>query len=273
MLRLAPSAPPLWRDDATVQFGADDAARLALTSRWHTVAIEALESGTTRTELRALARLHGATDADADAVIETLASVLVPPPTPPRLSLQVADDLPDAAVRAVRAGLPPSTEVVPWAGALTSPPAPDATVVLLAARRVDPRRAVALVRDDVPHLPLTLDADRAAIGPLVVPGLTACLSCLDATARARDAAWPLVAAQLLGRPRPVIDAGFATEAARAATHLISVPAGRWSRSLHLRADSPRRSWRRHRPSADCHCRSLEGSARGPARSAPAPEPS
>jgi bacteriocin biosynthesis cyclodehydratase domain-containing protein len=37
------------------------------------------------------------------------------------------------------------------------------------------------------------------VGPLVVPGRTACLRCLDLTRAERDAAWPRLAAQLAVR--------------------------------------------------------------------------
>jgi bacteriocin biosynthesis cyclodehydratase domain-containing protein len=44
-----------------------------------------------------------------------------------------------------------------------------------------------------------LDAT-AWIGPLVLPGRTACLRCVDAHRRDRDPAWPAVAAQLAAPP-------------------------------------------------------------------------
>ncbi len=270
MLRLDPSAPPLWRDERTVQFGAEGRARFRVTAAWQNVAIDALSTGTTREAVRALGRLYGRGDDDADALLAYLAPALAEPPHDPALSLQVADDLPVSVVRAVRVGLPSSHEVIPWAGAATPAPAAGRTVVLLGAFRVDPRRAAALMRDDVPHLPLVLDPARATIGPLVVPGVTACLCCLDAAALARDEDWPVLAAQLLARPRPVVDLGFATEAARAARHVLSGRSASPERSLHLRAATPRRTWRRHRPSADCRCRSLEGSATGRAPTDPGP---
>lgn len=266
MPRLDPSAPPLWRDDRTVQFGSPARAQVTLDAPWHAAALDALENGTTLLALRGLARVAGADDDDVETFLTRLAPALDVDLPSPRMALQVAEDVAPDVVRAVRLGIPDDTEVIPWAGERTEAPQPGRTVVLLGAYRVDPRRAASLVRDEVPHLPLVLDARRAAVGPLVVPGTTACLSCLDATARAQDPLWPVIAAQLLARPRPHIDAGFATEAARAARHHLSAKTSTASSSLHLRAGSPRRSWRRHRPSADCRCRSLEGTATATARS-------
>ena len=176
------------------------------------------------------------------------------------LIVQVADDLPAAAVRAVLAALPARTPRIDWAGPATHRVPAGSRVLLLAAHRVDPRRAVDLMRHDIVHLPLVLDGSAATIGPVIAPGTTACLSCLDATLRDEDPAWPLIAAQLLARPRPDVDVALAAEAGRAARHVLSGPIGPVSRSLHLRVDSLQRAWRTHRPSADCRCRSLGGIA-------------
>ena len=64
---------------------------------------------------------------------------------------------------------------------------PDATAALVVASgehlraRLDP-----LVRAGLPHLLLTCGARGATLGPLVVPGVTACLRCLDAHHGERD---------------------------------------------------------------------------------------
>jgi len=267
MLRLSPSAPPLWRDDDRLQFGADGAVVIDAVASWIEPAVQALEDGTSRPALRALVRLHGGADDDADAFLGRLAPVLVPTASSVPTVLQVSDDLAPPTVRAVLAGLPRGTAVRPWAGRRSEPVRPGSRVVLLGAHRVDPRRTVRLIADDIVHVPLAVDGARATVGPVVVPGQTACLVCLDASARAADPSWPLIAAQLLARARPRVDTAFAAEAGRAAAHLLSRPVEPpSSASLHLRVDALRRSWRRHLPSADCRCRSLEGSATASARS-------
>ena len=48
---------------------------------------------------------------------------------------------------------------------------------------------------DLPHLHVGARGDRATIGPLVVPGVTACLRCAHLHQRDRDRAWPLMAVQ------------------------------------------------------------------------------
>ncbi len=73
---------------------------------------------------------------------------------------------------------------------------PDLTV-LIADDVLDSRRGDELVRQDVPHLAVVVSADRAVVGPLVLPGRTPCLRCLDLHRRDRDPGWPQVVAQLL----------------------------------------------------------------------------
>jgi bacteriocin biosynthesis cyclodehydratase domain-containing protein len=59
----------------------------------------------------------------------------------------------------------------------------------------------ALHQDQVPHLPASVDGQRAVVGPLVLPGRTSCLRCADLHRTDRDPAWPALAVQLGARPR------------------------------------------------------------------------
>jgi len=53
-----------------------------------------------------------------------------------------------------------------------------------------------LLAEDVPHLSVVLRDTDALVGPLVVPGLTACLRCLDLHRTDADPGWPLALDQL-----------------------------------------------------------------------------
>jgi hypothetical protein len=55
--------------------------------------------------------------------------------------------------------------------------------------------------DGLAHLAASVDGSRAVIGPLVLPGVTACLRCADLHRSDRDPAWPALAVQLASRPR------------------------------------------------------------------------
>ncbi len=75
-----------------------------------------------------------------------------------------------------------------------------------------------------PHLPVVIRETLAAIGPLVIPGRTACLRCVELARADRDPAWPALAAQLVGAGRGVEPCDItlaAAAAALAALHLLS----------------------------------------------------
>ncbi|MEO6504042.1 MAG: thiamine biosynthesis protein ThiF [Jatrophihabitantaceae bacterium] len=87
---------------------------------------------------------------------------------------------------------------------VTSPIPPDRRtdlVVLTDPAPVDSSLRSALHQDQVPHLPASVDGQRAVVGPLVLPGRTGCLRCADLHRTDRDPAWPALAVQLSARPR------------------------------------------------------------------------
>ncbi len=101
-----------------------------------------------------------------------------------------------AAAQRARARLEPAAR----ATGHTADPAD--LVVLVAEGALDARAGDDLVRRDVPHLGVLVAPDRVAVGPLVLPGTSACLRCLDLHRRDRDPAWLHLLAQLLVlRPR------------------------------------------------------------------------
>ena len=69
-------------------------------------------------------------------------------------------------------------------------------VVLADALATDPRLLRDLHTARVPHLPVRVRDGTGFVGPLVIPGVTSCLSCVDRYRTDRDPAWPAVAVQL-----------------------------------------------------------------------------
>src|SRR5215472_15332823 len=57
-----------------------------------------------------------------------------------------------------------------------------------------------LVSHAVPHLAASASEAIGMVGPLVLPGRSACLRCLDLARTERDPAWPLILAQLASQP-------------------------------------------------------------------------
>ena len=62
----------------------------------------------------------------------------------------------------------------------------------------DPVTLAELMRLRVPHLAAGADEAIGVVGPLVVPGRSACLRCVDLSKAARDPAWPVILAQAGG---------------------------------------------------------------------------
>jgi hypothetical protein len=140
-------------------------------------------------------------------------------------------------------------------------PAAPALVVLTALH--PPEAVVQLLRDHIPHLAVSAGEAIGTVGPLVRPGTTACLRCLDLARTDRDPAWPLILAQL-GRRRPdppacdaVLTTAVTAQAAAQVLHFLDRPELTGpAENATLELVQPgwqwrRRSWRAHDA---CICR-------------------
>jgi hypothetical protein len=142
-------------------------------------------------------------------------------------------------------------------GARPSTPALPALVVLAPAGGSPPAEPPA----GIAHLVAEVRGDVGVVGPLVWPGLSACLRCLDLTRTDRDPGWPSMAVQLDTAVRDVVPCDSALAVAVAAqtclqalafldggplpataggTLELTLPDWRWRR----------RSWQLH---PDCGC--------------------
>lgn len=133
------------------------------------------------------------------------------------------------------------------------------TVTLVVRTAAEPRRGDldAWVRADHPHLLVTFVAGRARVGPLVVPGETACVRCLDEHLTDQDPRHPLIVEQHLDRdphdrPSPAVRALLLAWAVR--DLVVLVEGGRpatWSATVDLADAGPAvRHWSRH-PRCGC----------------------
>jgi bacteriocin biosynthesis cyclodehydratase domain-containing protein len=76
-----------------------------------------------------------------------------------------------------------------------------ADLAVLAATLVpDPNLVNALMASRTPHLAVRVREGVGIVGPLVLPGRTSCLNCADLHRADQDPAWPVIAAQLVGKP-------------------------------------------------------------------------
>ena len=69
--------------------------------------------------------------------------------------------------------------------------------VLISQQVTQPRRYSTWMNRDIPHIAATFDAERVWISPMIIPGQTACLFCLDKMRTDADGNWPVIATQLI----------------------------------------------------------------------------
>ena len=140
-------------------------------------------------------------------------------------------------------------------------PVPRPDVVVLAPPAVPTQDDAAVLLDDgVPHLLVEVRDTVGVVGPLVLPGRSACLHCLDLTRADRDPAWPALAVQLSlpDRGLPACDSALAAAvSSQAALQVLALLDGgapaTVNGSLELALPDwgwQRRSWQPH-PSCGC----------------------
>lgn len=259
MARLDPAHPPLWRTPSSLQFGVDPLVVVNDPAPWQQRLVRELELGMPDTAVVPFAVAAGASSPAAERFVAQLEPVLAHSAEPPHAVLQSAGEVPVAHVTAVANAMKAAGCDAEHAHRFDPPGAAgsDASpLVVIAHRLVPPAFVAGLMSDDRAHLPIVLSPHRVQIGPLVVPGETACLSCLAAHRRDDDPVWPVIAAQLVGRPPADIDDALLSESGIVAARLLS--RGATGRSLTLFAGSLRRDEEQHRWHEECRCRSLSG---------------
>lgn len=168
------------------------------------------------------------------------------PPAPPPIALDVPADLRGTVGRALTdAGLTTTAGAAP--------------LVLVVRAGAEPRREELdpHVQADRAHLLVTLVAQRARVGPLVVPGVNACQRCVDEHHTDRDPRHQMVLHHHAERdPLDVPDRtdlalALAWAARDARAHLTGDRPTTWSATVELTPDGPvHRTWARH-PRCGC----------------------
>ncbi|MFC6081466.1 ThiF family adenylyltransferase [Sphaerisporangium aureirubrum] len=115
-----------------------------------------------------------------------------------------------------------------WTGRTASRPADGgarpALVILAPVGPLDALIALELVSQGIPHLLVSAGEGVGSVGPLVLPGRTPCLRCLELIRRDRDPTWPTVGRRLGGYPAGEIACGTtlaALVAAQATGHALA----------------------------------------------------
>jgi hypothetical protein len=178
--------------------------------------------------------------------------------------------------------------------------------VLVGGLVPDPVVSAEWLRRDVPHLVVRVGDRSVRVGPVVVPGVTACARCLHLHDGDRDSAWPALAGQLVTLPVPppplLVARDAAVRTARRALQLARSAEAAWASETTVAGDGDSSSSSREgdpdpdvpqpgevvridleslevsssvvRPHPDCGCGAPPGTGSagarrpGPARSAP-----
>ncbi len=227
---LNPARPVLLRPDGSVQIGWDPRRAVQIRPPAGTTGaalaglLRSLQDPTPAAEVTARATALGlGSDAVAD-LLDTLVSagaVRVTPVRPAARSVSVRihgrGPLSDLLAGALRCS---GTRVSRSSRRHAVVTAEHTDLVVLTDTLVsDPRVLRDLHAARVPHLPVRVRDGTGLVGPLVIPGVTSCLTCADLHRSDRDAAWPALADQLR---RTVTAADRATVLGTAALALTQV---------------------------------------------------
>lgn len=258
LTRLDPAYPVLWRDAQTLQLGADAAMVVDAEDPWVEPLLRALSEGFRRSAFDVIAHSVGAPRAEARALLQRLHPLL-------------RDDQPDETPLWVDAiNLSDARAEARMREALLDEGFPDGSRVdlqhigiILIEGAAAALQLAPYLRADLPHLPVAFDAGGVTVGPLVVPGKTPCLSCRDGHDRDRDAAWPLLHAQLVARAAGPLSSARVAEGASLVARLLRSPRSDVTPVAQLTADGTI-EWRSVTFHAECRCR--EQSFRSPRES-------
>lgn len=274
VLKIDPRLPILWRTPREVQigFGTPRVVLSNLTPTEERV-LSALHSGVSDASLAALARQWGMPPTDLEALIAELRPALGTPSTV-RLTVGVdgtglgaawIEHVLKLAGHASRmTGTTPGTgEQAKGSGVTVAGDQPD-VVIVVDTMVVTPRRAATWLRRDVTHLPVAWLDTHVVLGPLVRPGTSACVHCVELTRADHDPARTALLSQIIGRPAASESATVVLEvASRIVRWIDGSDAPDNEASLILDVATGRWTTERFAPHESCSCRTPPGIATPP----------
>ncbi|ROQ38425.1 bacteriocin biosynthesis cyclodehydratase domain-containing protein [Frondihabitans sp. PhB188] len=217
-IRFDPRLPLVWRDPQTLQIGVDRPRVVVadLTARDERI-VAAIASGHGRAGTAVLAQQIGCLEREVIELLEQLAPALVTTRAVPAPIVELAgagDVADDVAEVLGECGL----EVRRRSGDLGEGWPVPALGIAIGDHVHDPVVSGAWLRRDIPHLQVVVGDSLCRVGPVVVPGETACAHCLDLFRAEVDDRWGVIAAQLWGRrgtaPGPVLRRELSSKIAR-----------------------------------------------------------
>lgn len=246
--RLDPSAPLLWRDERTLQLGVEGNVRIEVVGVWVEALLARMCAGFQRRAFDVIAHAAGAPRDEARMLLRRLHPLLIDDPaTPPEVWVEGINITDARCDHRMRDALGDEGLSFGVRGD------PDAVGVILVEGAAAALQLAPYLSADIPHLPVSFERGRVTVGPLVLPGVTPCLSCRDGHERDRDPAWPRLHAQLIGRDCGPIPAVRVAEAAALVSRILSSPEGDSSPTAQVTADGAR-EWSSVTFHEECRCR-------------------
>jgi bacteriocin biosynthesis cyclodehydratase domain-containing protein len=268
VLKLDPRVAIVWRDPFSLQFGVDP-ARVILreVSTAEERMISALSSGVSRSGLAMIARSCGVTDSAVGNLLDRI-EPLLGVGSPPTASGATASRT--AAIVGTGPTVERIAEALAQAGirviiGTIATDEPCDIGLAVGHYVLDPESYGFWLRRDLPHLPVVFGETSVTVGPVVEPGLTPCLYCLEHYRRDDDAAWSAIASQLWGRrstaETPLVSREVAARVARMVVRRLegaTSPRGGAAASFRLDAQTGEVTRREWMPHPDCGCIRLPG---------------
>lgn len=264
--RLDPAVPLLWRDGDTLQLGVDGDVRLTVDAPWIEPLLARMAGGFRLAAFDVIAHGVGAPRQEARALLGRLRPLLVEDVDVGGAAWVESIDIFDG-----RSEYRMREALIDEGVAQGSRSSRHDVGVILVEGAAAALQFARYLRDDTAHIPVSFERSRFTVGPLIVPGATPCLACRDAHERDRDAAWPRLHAQLIGRSAGTVSTAHVAEAAAMVARLLSSAAA--PGEFVEVSESRGRVWRSVTFHEECRCRDLSSrSPRGTATELAPPAP-
>ena len=259
--RLSSDVPIVWTSPDSIQLGVDPPrATLEWVPDGAESLLYALQCGTSESGLFMLARDRGIGSDWVEALISTV-NRLRRVPTAPRAKHWAMWSVSEAA-EALTTLARYSDFPVRKTQEIAVDISPDCQGILVVADYlIHPHWIDLLARENLPHIPVVFTDQSVTVGPLVRPGKTPCLTCLESRRRDSTPHWLEVSSQLWGKRSPlhsphthgVAWAMVMTLLLHATPNTLETPFPRAS----YRPESHEVVWSNTAFHADCTCRGLD----------------
>lgn len=258
--RLRSQRPLVWRTPHSIQIGIDE-PRLIIDDIPDNAAplIQALRDGISEEGVAVLAKQLRMSQRVATEIVRSCAPAFEPDSSPLPLTTTVFG--------ASRVSAALGSLLEQW-GALSTHttsfplPAQPGVVVLVGEYVADPSWNAHLTHTSTPHIPVLFSDLSITAGPVITPGETPCLACIELWHRDEEPEWLSVGSQLWSTPAPTATVQGAHHAAALCALLLGLMGspGLLAPSsglvLSTRLDTGKTTRRSVDFHPDCHCRGL-----------------